>query len=107
MNSDSYEIGMIGLGVMGRNLALNFADKGFPVVGYDTDQKQVDALMREAGGRPAVGVATTGELVRLLRLPRAIIMLVPAGPPVDAVIDALLPLLIPRRPPHRWGEFLL
>ena len=45
MNSGSYEIGMIGLGVMGRNLALNIAEKGFPVAGYDTDQKQVEALM--------------------------------------------------------------
>ncbi len=90
MNSGNYEIGMIGLGVMGRNLALNIADKGFPVAGYDTDQKQVEALNREAEGRPAAGVATVGRAwSRLLRAPRAIIMLVPAGPPVDAVIDAL------------------
>ena len=95
MNSGNYEIGMIGLGVMGRNLALNIADKGFPVAGYDTDQKQVEALMREAEGRPAAGAATVGELVRLLRTPVAVIMLVPAGPPVDAVIDALLPHLRP------------
>ena len=95
MNSGNYEIGMIGLGTMGRNLALNIADKGFPVAGYDTDQKQVDALIREAEGRPVAGAATVGELVRLLRAPIAIIMLVPAGPPVDAVIDALLPLLQP------------
>ncbi len=95
MNSGNYEIGMIGLGVMGRNLALNIADKGFPVAGYDTDQKQVEALVREAEGRPAAGAATVGELIRLLRKPIAVIMLVPAGPPVDAVIDALLPHLVP------------
>jgi 6-phosphogluconate dehydrogenase len=95
MNSGNYEIGMIGLGVMGRNLALNIADKGFPVAGYDTDQKQVEALNREAEGRPAIGVITVDELIGLLRTPRAIIMLVPAGPPVDAVVDALAPQLQP------------
>ena len=95
MKSGSYEIGIVGLGVMGRNLALNIADKGFPVAGYDSDGKQVEALNREAEGRPAVGAATAGELVRLLRTPSAILMLVPAGPPVDAVIEALLPLLRP------------
>jgi 6-phosphogluconate dehydrogenase len=95
MNSGTYEIGVIGLGVMGRNLALNIADKGFPVAGYDTDHKQVEALMREAEARPAAGAATVAELIRLLRKPIAIIMLVPAGPPVDAVIDELLPQLLP------------
>ncbi len=95
MDKGTYEMGMIGLGVMGRNFALNIADKGFSVAGYDADPKQVEALNREAEGRPATGVATVGELVRRLRTPIAIIMLVPAGPPVDAVIDALLPLLRP------------
>ncbi len=95
MKSGNCEIGMIGLGVMGRNLALNIADKGFSVAGYDTDAKQVEALGREAEGRPAVGAVTIDEFVGLLRTPKAIIMLVPAGPPVDAVIDALLPHLLP------------
>ncbi len=95
MGSSVYEIGMIGLGVMGRNLALNIAEKGFPIAGYDLDKKQVEALNREAEGRPTTGVPDLGELVRLLRAPIAIMMLVPAGPPVDAVIDSLLPLLHP------------
>ena len=89
------EVGMVGLGVMGRNLALNMADKGFSVAGYDRDQGQAEALLREAGGRPARTAATMEELARLLRVPRAIMVLVPAGPPVDAVIEDILPHLVP------------
>ncbi len=89
----NFDIGMIGLGVMGRNLALNMAEKGFSVVGYDTDAAKVAALGAEAGSLPARGVASMGELAAALRLPRAVMMLVPAGPPVDAVIDAILPHL--------------
>ena len=95
MNGGNREIGIVGLGVMGRNLALNIAEKGFSVAGYDVDRKQADALNREAEGRPAAGAADLREMVRLLRQPVAVIMLVPAGPPVDAVVDSLLPLLRP------------
>jgi 6-phosphogluconate dehydrogenase len=42
-----YAIGMVGLGVMGRNLVLNMADHGFPVAGYDKDPSQVEALQKE------------------------------------------------------------
>ncbi|HUJ68843.1 MAG TPA: NAD(P)-binding domain-containing protein [Syntrophorhabdales bacterium] len=56
MKDGSGEIGMVGLGVMGRNLALNMADKGFSVVGYDVDGQKVDALDRESGGRAAKGL---------------------------------------------------
>ena len=61
MNGGNCEIGMVGLGVMGRNFALNIAEKGFSVAGYDADRKQVDALNREAEGRPAAGAADLGE----------------------------------------------
>ena len=107
MNGGSHEIGMIGLGVMGRNLALNIAEKGFSVAGYDVDRKQVEALDREAEGRPAAGAADLREMVGLLRQPVAVIMLVPAGPPVDAVIDSLLPLLRPGDLLIDDGKFLL
>jgi 6-phosphogluconate dehydrogenase len=93
MTGATYDIGMVGLGVMGRNLALNMAEKGFSVVGYDTDPAKVEALGREGAGKPAAGVASVEALAAALRLPRAVMMLVPAGPPVDAVIDALLPYL--------------
>ena len=48
MDMGRHELGMIGLGVMGRNMLLNMADHGFPVVGYDKDASQVEALQKEA-----------------------------------------------------------
>ena len=88
-----YEIGMVGLGVMGRNLVLNMADHGCAVAGYDKDQTTVEALRKESGDRNIRGAATIGEFVALLRQPRAIMMLVPAGAPVDSVIEDLRPHL--------------
>jgi 6-phosphogluconate dehydrogenase len=88
-----YEIGMVGLGVMGRNLLLNMADHGFSVAGYDKDPAKVEALRQEASQRDARGAADIKEFIGLLRQPRAVMMLVPAGAPVDAVIKDLLPHL--------------
>ena len=86
-----YEIGMVGLGVMGRNLLLNMADHGFSVAGYDKDPTKVEALRQEAENREIRGAADIKEFIALLRQPRAIMMLVPAGAPVDSVIKDLLP----------------
>ena len=93
MKTDDYEIGMVGLGVMGRNLLLNMADHGYSVVGYDKDAAQVAALRQEAEHRDIRGTKTLAEFIGRLRVPRAVIMLVPAGAPVDAVIRELLPCL--------------
>ena len=87
------ELGMVGLGVMGRNLVLNIADHGFSVAGYDKDPTKVKALSQEAEKRDVHGASRIEEFVALLRSPRAIMMLVPAGPPVDSVIKALSPHL--------------
>lgn len=87
------DIGMIGLGTMGRNLLLNMADHGFTVAGYDLDKEKVDSLQQEAQGKKVFGANDLNEFVKLLRKPYAIMMLVPAGKPVDAVINSLLPLL--------------
>ena len=87
------DIGMVGLGVMGRNLVLNMADRGFAVAGYDKDPKQVEALSKESEKRDVHGATDIQEFIALLRKPRAIMMLVPAGPPVDSVIRDLLPHL--------------
>ena len=89
------EIGMVGLGVMGRNFLLNLADRGFAVAGYDNDPAKVSALTQAAGTQDIRGAASLGEFVALLRSPRAVMLLVPAGPPVDAVLDALLAHLQP------------
>jgi 6-phosphogluconate dehydrogenase len=88
-----HEIGMVGLGVMGRNFLLNMADHGFSVAGYDKDTAKVAALRQEAEQRDARGAADIKEFMALLRRPRAIMMLVPAGAPVDSVIKDLLPHL--------------
>jgi 6-phosphogluconate dehydrogenase len=90
-----YAIGMVGLGVMGRNFLLNMADHGFSVAGYDKDPAKVAALCKEAEQRDARGAADIKELIALLRRPRAVIVLVPAGPPVDSVINDLLEHLQP------------
>lgn len=93
MEQEGYELGMIGLGTMGRNLLLNMADNGFSVVGYDRNLDKVEALRNAADGRAIRGVENVAELVDALRKPRAVMLLVPAGAPVDAVIQELLPRL--------------
>jgi 6-phosphogluconate dehydrogenase len=92
-SKQQYEIGMVGLGVMGRNFLLNMADHGFSVAGYDKDLAKVEALHRESEQRDVRGVAEVKKFVELLRSPRAVMMLVPAGAPVDSVIHDLLPHL--------------
>ncbi|MDR6566628.1 NADP-dependent phosphogluconate dehydrogenase [Chitinophaga ginsengisegetis] len=94
MANSLYDFGMIGLGVMGRNLLLNMADHGFSVIGFDKDAAKNSAL--EAAATPGTtvkGVAELATMVQLLERPRKLMMLVPAGQPVDDVIASLLPLL--------------
>jgi 6-phosphogluconate dehydrogenase len=86
-------LGMVGLGVMGRNLVLNMADHGFAVAGFDLDADRVASLVREAAKRPVVGMRTPEELIGALQRPRTVMMLVPAGKPVDSVIHELIPHL--------------
>ncbi len=86
---DQSEIGMIGLGVMGRNFLLNMADHGFSVAGYDRDKEKTEALQKESAGRNIQTAVTVEDFMASLRTPRAIILLVPAGAPVDSVIDDL------------------
>ena len=93
METERHEIGMIGLGVMGRNVLLNMADHGFPVAGYDKDPGKVEALQKESAEHDIHSVANIKDFIGLLRRPRAVMMLVPAGPPVDSVIADLLPHL--------------
>jgi 6-phosphogluconate dehydrogenase len=85
---------MIGLGVMGRNLLLNMADHGFAVVGFDLDPQKTATLESSASpGTTVKGVNTLAEMIKSLEKPRKLMMLVPAGKPVDDVIQSLLPLL--------------
>ena len=95
MSNTTYDFGMVGLGVMGRNFLLNVADHGYSVVGLDKDSKKVQALETEAGDKPAKGTTTVEEFVAHLSAPRKIMLLVPAGKVVDIVIEDLLPHLSP------------
>jgi 6-phosphogluconate dehydrogenase len=92
-SQEKYELGMIGLGVMGRNLVLNIADHNFSVAGYDKDPKQLESLRQESAGRKICGAGEIKAFIALLRKPRTLMMLVPAGAPVDSVIKDLLPHL--------------
>lgn len=93
--TSSYDFGMAGLGVMGRNLLLNIADHGFSAVGLDLDPEKAAELEAEASGKPLKGTTDAGEFIRMLKTPRRIMLLVPAGSAVDSVIASLLPLLEP------------
>jgi 6-phosphogluconate dehydrogenase len=96
MTSQGADIGIVGLGVMGQNLVLNIADHGFSVVGYNRDENKTGELLSKAtGGQPIRGAFNLQELTGLLKRPRCIILLVPAGPSVDSVIEGLLPHLDP------------
>ena len=95
MKAPQYEIGMVGLGVMGRNFLLNMADHGHSVAGYDKDGTKVAVLRHEAENRDICGAVDIKEFIALLRKPRAVMLLVPAGAPVDSVINDLLAHLQP------------
>ncbi|MGB8491695.1 MAG: NADP-dependent phosphogluconate dehydrogenase [Bacteroidales bacterium] len=88
-HSGLYQIGMIGLGVMGRNFVLNLADHGFRVAGYDNDPGKVRDLKAEYKGDEVAGFTSLADFIGSLQKPRMVMMLVPAGAPVDAVINEL------------------
>ncbi len=87
----SRTIGILGLGTMGRSLALNFREKGVAVVAFDPSERARRAAA-EAGLR---AVADPAGLVAALPPPRCVLLVVPAGPPVDSALDELVPLLAP------------
>ena len=89
------ELGMVGLGVMGRNLLLNIADHDFAVAGFDRDAQKVGQLKEEGGSGKVLAVGSIQALTAALRRPRAVMMLVPAGEAVDSVMRDLAPFLEP------------
>jgi len=94
MENELYDFGMIGLGTMGRNLLLNIADHGFAAIGFDKDLSKKNLLETSASpGTKVKGAASLQEMISLLKVPRKLMLLVPAGPIVDAVIKDLLPFL--------------
>jgi 6-phosphogluconate dehydrogenase len=88
-------IGLIGLGVMGRSLALNIADHGFRVAAYNRHTEKVDRLLADYPHENLRGCRSAAELAGALAPPRLVVSMVEAGPAVDAVIAELRPLLVP------------
>jgi 6-phosphogluconate dehydrogenase len=90
------DIGLIGLAVMGENLVLNMESHGFTVAVFNRTTSKVDAFVDgRAKGKKIVGTHSVEELVAALKPPRKIMIMVKAGPPVDDVINELVPLLAP------------
>ena len=88
-------LGVVGLGVMGRNLALNALDAGFDVAGFDLGDAATAGFQEEAGGRALASTTDRDAFLAALPTPRAILVMVPAGKPVDSVIASFAPHLAP------------
>ena len=87
------DFGLIGLAVIGENLALNVESRGYKVAVYNRTTEKVDALINgRAAGKEFVGCHTIEDFVKAVKRPRKLMMLVKAGPAVDAIIEQLLPL---------------
>ena len=90
----TYDIGLIGLAVMGRNLVLNMSDHGFSVAVYNRTVEKMNAFLESsAQGREITGAESLEEFTALLKKPRKIMLMIKAGKPIDLTIDALLPFL--------------
>jgi 6-phosphogluconate dehydrogenase len=87
------DIGIVGLGVMGENLALNLHRNGFSVGGYDLDAACRESFTRRMASVTGAAARSLQELVAALALPRRLLVMVPAGAAVDAVLAHLKPLL--------------
>ena len=87
------DIGLVGLGVMGENLALNLERNGFAVSGFDLDAARRQSFTQRTEGLKAQTTESLAQLVASLQVPRRVWLMVPAGAPVDAVLAELRPLL--------------
>lgn len=87
------QVGVIGLAVMGKNLALNIADHGFSVAVYNRSRSKTDELLKEASNKDITGYFTLEDFVESLEIPRKIILMVKAGQAVDETIKTLSGLL--------------
>src|SRR6058998_1067306 len=94
MQKESYDIGLIGLAVMGQNLVLNMNDHRYRVAVFNrTVSKVDDFIQNEAKGTEVVGTHSIPELVEALKKPRRVMLMVKAGETVDQMIENLLPHL--------------
>jgi len=86
-------IGVVGVGVMGRSLALNFESKGFSVSMYDLSAEKVKEVIDDNPGKKLFGTANIEEFIQSLESPRKILLMVNAGAITDKAIESLLPYL--------------
>ena len=94
--SENCDFGLIGLAVMGENLALNVESRGYRVAVFNRTTEKVDRFIAgRAAGKQFVGCHSIEQLVENLKPPRKVMMLIKAGPAVDALIEQLIPLLSP------------
>jgi len=93
MSEKTAQFGMIGLGVMGENLALNIEEHGFPVAVWNLEGEWVDRFLAKNPGKKLVGTKTLEELTQTLQRPRRIMIMIKAGAPVDMTLEKLTPLL--------------
>ncbi|NLA59334.1 MAG: NADP-dependent phosphogluconate dehydrogenase [Firmicutes bacterium] len=90
------DLGLVGLGVMGQSLALNFESRGYKVAVYNRDGKKVEEFIEgPAKDKDIVGTYSYQELTAALKRPRKVFLMVKAGAPVDSVIADILPFLSP------------
>lgn len=87
------QIGVIGLAVMGKNLAMNIESRGYSVSVYNRSREKTDEMLKETVGKKLVGTYTMEEFVASLETPRKILLMVKAGAATDATIELLKPLL--------------
>ena len=87
------QFGMIGLGVMGSNLALNVADHGFRVAVWNREPEKTNRFLAANPEKNITATKTLAELVAALERPRRIMLMIKAGSPVDEMLDKLMPLL--------------
>lgn len=94
INMSQADIGLIGLAVMGQNLALNINDHGYKLVAYNRSAEKTQAFMYGPAVDTEIKAAySLQEMVNALKSPRRIMLMIQAGEPVDMTIDALVPLL--------------
>jgi len=89
----TYDFGLVGLGVMGRNFILNVAQNGFSSIGLSSNQNSINLLKSDGKSYEVDGTLDDKDFFQKLKKPRKIMLLVPAGKPVDSVIDRFLPYL--------------
>ena len=89
----SETIGIVGIGVMGRNIALNFSDNDINVVVFNKSKDKIDDLIHEGSKKNISGFTSLNEFVKNIESPRNILLMVPSGEATNSVAEELLDLL--------------